>query len=341
MARVLLIPNPENATIEELKLVSRVGSNETATRCTAIQMLLAGADRDLVCNALLVTNRAIRKWITRFNQCGVDGLIVKKRPGRMTIINAQQASQLTNLIDQPQQAQRTFWTAKAFHGYISKQYQIQCSYETVVRFFHKQGYALKTPQPWPDKQDEQLRETFLQELKQLMEQADVDIWFADESGFEGDPRPRKRWDKKGRKTRVTKNGGHLRMNVIGMVCPRSGQFFAIEASHSDAATFQAFLDEANKTVSFQRTTNILIIDNATWHRRKDINWYRWQPKYLPPYSPDLNPIERIWLTMKARWFNNYVCKNEEKLLERLDQAILDVINNPKKTQKTACIGTLL
>ena len=45
--------------------------------------------------------------------------------------------------------------------------------------------------------------------------------------------------------------------------------------------------------------------------------------------------------MKARWFNNDVCKNEEKLLERLDQAILDVINNPKKTQKTACIGTLL
>jgi hypothetical protein len=50
----------------------------------------------------------------------------------MTIINDQQASELTNLIDQPQQAQRTFWTAKAFHGYISKAYQIQCSYETVV-----------------------------------------------------------------------------------------------------------------------------------------------------------------------------------------------------------------
>ncbi|MGD9089763.1 MAG: transposase, partial [Desulfobacterales bacterium] len=79
-----------------------------------------------------------------------------------------------------------------------------------------------------------MRETFLQQLKQLMEQADVDIWFADESGFEGDPRPRKRWDKRGRKTRVTQNGGHLRMNVIGMVCPRSGQFFAIEASDSDS-----------------------------------------------------------------------------------------------------------
>jgi hypothetical protein len=43
----------------------------------------------------------------------------------------------------------------------------------------------------------------------------------------------------------------------------------------------------------------------------------------------------------TRWFNNYFCKNEQQLLERLDQAILDVIHNPKKTQKTACIGTLL
>ena len=341
MARPLLTPSPHNATIEELKQVSRVGSNETATRCTAIQMLLAGADRDLVCDALLVTHRALRTWINRFNESGVDGLIVKKRPGRTAIIRDQQAVELAELIDQPQQADRTFWTAKAFHGYIGKEYQLQCSYETVLRFFHKQGYALKTPQPWPDRQDEELRETFLQELKELLDQPDVDVWFADESGFEGDPRPRKRWDKKGRKTRVTKNGDHLRMNVLGMVCPRTGQFFAIEASHSDSATYQAFLDEAHSSVSFERTTNILIMDNAAWHRRKSTNWHAWQPKYLPPYSPDLNPIERIWLTMKARWFNNHVCKNVQKLLERLDQAILDVIDHPDKTKKTTAIGTLI
>jgi transposase len=66
-----------------------------------------------------------------------------------------------------------------------------------------------------------------------------------------------------------------------------------------------------------------------------------QPKYLPPYSPDLNPIKPIWLTIKARWFNNDVCKTKQKLLERLGQAIIDVIDNPKKTQKSARIGTLI
>jgi len=340
MARTLLIPDPENATIEELKVVSRIGSIETAVRCTAIQMLLAGADRELVRSSLLVTDRSLRKWINCFNQSGVDGLIVNKRPGRMAIIRDQQAEKLADLIDEPEKADRTFWTAKAFHGYIGKQYQVECSYETVVRFFHKQGFALKTPQPWSDKQDEQLRKHFLNELKQSLSQPDVDVWFADESGFEGDPRPRRRWDKKGRKTRVTKNGGHLRMNVIGMVCPRTGQFFAIEASHSDSVTYQAFLDEAIKTVSFQRATNILIMDNASWHKRKSTKWHGWQPRYLPPYSPDLNPIERIWSKMKAIWFNNHVCKNEEELLNRLDQAILHVVNDGDSTKKTTAIGTL-
>jgi hypothetical protein len=44
--------------------------------------------------------------------------------------------------------------------------------------------------------------------------------------------------------------------------------------------------------------------------------------------------------MKARWFNNHVCKNEKELLERFDQAILDVIDNKHGTRKTPAIETL-
>ena len=340
MAQRLLIANPENASIRELKEAARVGSNETALRCTAIQLLVTGVSRSQVCRALLVGERSLRSWIKAFNGGGIDGLIVKKRPGRTSILRGEQVGQLTQLIEQPERAERTFWTAKAFHGYISEAYQIDCSYQTVVRFFHRQGFALKVPQPWPDRQDEALRETFRQQLKELYQEPDVDIWFADESGFEGNPRPRRRWDKKGNKTRSAKNGDHLRMNVMGMVCPRTGEFFAIETSHSDSETFQAFLNEADKCIELQRPRNVLILDNASWHKRKSTTWHGWKPKYLPPYSPDLNPIERVWLIMKARWFNNHVCKNVDQLIDRLDQAILDVINNPQHTQKTAAIGKL-
>jgi len=58
------------------------------------------------------------------------------------------------------------------------------------------------------------------------------------------------------------------MNVMGMVCPRNGEFFAIEASPSDSDTFQAFPGEASWFIDFQRSHNILILDNASWHKRK-------------------------------------------------------------------------
>jgi len=44
--------------------------------------------------------------------------------------------------------------------------------------------------------------------------------------------------------------------------------------------------------------------------------------------------------MKACWFNNYVCKSEEKLLERLDQDMLGIIDSPQKTRQTTANGSL-
>jgi len=40
--------------------------------------------------------------------------------------------------------------------------------------------------------------------------------------------------------------------------------------------------------------------------------------FLPPYSPHLNPIERLWLIMKAEWFNGFIAKSLDELIERLD-----------------------
>ena len=146
MARKLHTPNAENASLAELREAGRVGSFETNVRCTAIQMLILGASRSLVCGTFAVTTRSLQKWIKAFNERGVDGLIGKKRSGRKRKIVGEQARKFAELIDDPQRAERDFWTARAFHGHISEHYQTDCSYETIVRFFHEQGFALKVPQ---------------------------------------------------------------------------------------------------------------------------------------------------------------------------------------------------
>ena len=47
---------------------------------------------------------------------------------------------------------------------------------------------------------------------------------------------------------------------------------------------------------------ILIMDNTSWHKSKSLDWHHFEPVYLPAYSPDFNPIERLWLRLKADWF---------------------------------------
>ena len=335
MAQRRLTPNPDNASLEDLQAAMRAGNKETYRRCIVMIMLLTGSPRDQIMRAFGLCESTIQKLIRAFNAYGVDGLIAKKRPGRTPRITGEQKEQIFEEFEEPGRANRTFWTATAFHGHITAKYHVECSYQTLVRLLHEKGYALKVPQPWPDRQDETLREEFRTRLALLAEDPEVDLWYSDETGIEGEPKPRRSWALKGSKPRVVHNGDHIRLTILGTVCPRSGEFFAIEASHCDTDVFQVFLDETASSITPTRKRNILILDNASWHKRKSLNWHFFEPLYLPPYSPDFNPIERIWLIMKAEHFPNIHCKNRAALIERADHALCDLMDNPTKVASAA------
>jgi len=55
-----------------------------------------------------------------------------------------------------------------------------------------------------------------------------------------------------------------------MVCPRSGEFYGLEFSHNDTEIFQAFLNHANENLKLSRKWNLLIMDNASWHKSKSL-----------------------------------------------------------------------
>ena len=337
MAQRYLIPNAENASLVDLRAVQRAGNRETNQRCLVIIMLLTGCKREQVMEVFDISESAIRKIVKAFNAYGTDGLVAKKRPGRTRLIPADQKEEILEEFEEPGRAQRTFWTAAAFHGHIRNKYRIECSYDTVLRLLHEKGYVLKVPQPWPDRQDEGLREEFLKKLRSLAEDPEVELWYGDETGIDGEPKPRRGWAIKGSNPRVVHNGDHIRLDILGTVCPRTGDFFAIEASHCDTDVFQVFLDEAAASIIPERKRNILILDNASWHKRKSLNWHFFEPVYLPPYSPDFNPIERIWLIMKAEHFANIHCKNKAALIETADRALCELMDNPTKVASAAAL----
>lgn len=305
----------------------------------AIKALILGFDFDAVMALHSKSRRTLTRWITAFNQRGIDGLIEGKHTGRKRAIDEETVAQCRELLDEPEKAGEVHWTGVKFHGYLREELGQEVSYSTVIRLFHREGYALKVPQPWPDRQDEEARKAFVAGLKVWMADNGIELWFCDESGFEGDPRPRRRWAKKGEKARLTKNGDHVRMNVTGMVCPRTGETFLFEFTHSDTDVFQFFLDEANKTLASSRPRQLLICDNASWHRAKRLDWGRFEPVFLPAYSPDLNPIERLWLLIKQEWFSDFIAKDHEALEARLDKALTWAIARGSENAQTCSIKT--
>jgi len=288
-----------------------------------------------------VSERTLSRWVKDFNESGIDGLIDAPRTGRPRAIDPEKNEKYRGLVQKPELAGETFWTAKKFHGYLTSSLGEQVGYSTLTRWLGEQKFKLLVPRPWPDRQDEQKRQEYLEQLRLWLTDDKIELWYGDECGFEGDPRPRRRWAQIGSSPTRVKNGDHIRTNFIGALCPRTAELAGIEVTGCDTATYQAFLDEANSTLHFERPINLLIVDNASWHKTKSLDWGKFTPVYLPPYSPDFNPIERLWLLLKNEWFSDFVARNRHQLSERVEEAILWAINRPDKVQRMCTIKTKL
>ncbi len=254
-------PNAENCSVVELDVACGAAPSRRAhDRVRAIKSLIMGIDHDTTAELFDVSRRTLFNWVRRFNEAGIDGLLDRPRAGRPRKIDSEHSSAVRDRFESPASAGHRHWTARKFHGYLNKEVGLEVGYSTLVRWQHEQNFRLKVPQPWPDRQDEELREAFVKRLRAWVRDADVELWFQDEMGVEGDPRPRRRWAKKGERTRGTKNGDHIRLNASGMICPRTGEAFALSFTHSDRDCFQRFIDIANQTVKTGRRRNLLIMD---------------------------------------------------------------------------------
>ena len=101
------------------------------------------------------------------------------------------------------------------------------------------------------------------------------------------------------------------------------------------------IDHVNQDVWFERPRSLLILDNATRHKRKSLNWGQFEAVFLPPYSPDLNPIERLGLIMKAQRFSGFYAKTEDQLIDRLTLALRWLNDRKDENTRTCTIPTEL
>jgi transposase len=326
--------------VEELRAAMDAAPNRRSfVRMAAIRMLLLGVARATVCATFFRTDRMVRLWIELFNRSGIDGLRTKRSSGRPRKAKLERVRDLlVPVLQEPAQAGLVHWTGVKLHGYLKEQLQVDLGYRTTIRWLHELDYHLRVPRPWPERQNESARKEFKEKLEQLLADEQVQLWFADECGVEGDPRPRRRWSEPGKPRTVPYLGDHIRLNVMGAVCPKEGRLFSLVVDGVDTDVFQFYLDQMAAAVPKEAgKRQLLIMDNASWHKASQLNWHHFEPMYLPAYSPDFNPIERLWLRLKADWFWDFIARTEQELSDRLCLALRSFLNDGSKTASICAI----
>jgi len=119
-------------------------------------------------------------------------------------------------------AEKTHWTGVTLHGFLRLKLTSKLSYRTIIGWLHELDVKLRLPRPWTECQNKGKQAHFRAELEKIVADPEVEIWFGDEGGFEGDPWPSGRWVERGSRPTVPYRGDHIRQIVIGAVCPDSG-----------------------------------------------------------------------------------------------------------------------
>ena len=123
--------------------------------------------------------------------------------------------------------------------------------------------------------------------------------------------------------------------MLSAVCPSSGRAEGLVAPKLNASVVQTFLDQLSATIP-KGTHALLVWDGAGYHVAKKL---RVPPNLsaiqLPPYSPELNPVERLWLYLREHHWSNRVYPDLDALEEAAVAGWRAVCLTPEKV-KTIC-----
>jgi putative transposase len=154
--------------------------------------------------------------------------------------------------------------------------------------------------------------------------------FQDEAGFGRINKPKYCWCFNGLRPVVPCH--HIReyRYAYGAVEPLTGDSFFQVLPHSNTACMDVFLWGLSEEYPNDRI--LLVCDKASWHTSKTLEI----PEnirliYLPPATPEMNPIEQIWKEIRKRGFRNEIFQTLEKVIDRLCDTICSLTNETVKS----------
>jgi len=241
-------------------------------------------------------------WINKWIKEGYEGMPAKERSGRPPKLSKEQKEELKKSLEE-----KEYWTTKEIGVLIKEKFGVEYKKSRLYELLKELGLKLSKPYIFDVKRPGNAEEILgkrLEEVLKILKKAgyeleDIIIGFFDASSPQLSPNTARLWSFKKTKIRRITTRQRKRANTFG--------FYTLNGKNVVSFQERSKKENVIEVLRMIKEENgekpiVMIIDNFSSHRaeavQKEAEKLGIHLVFLPPYSPDLNPIEFVWKSLK-------------------------------------------
>jgi len=262
-----------------------------------------------IAEALFLSEDAIREHISEYQS---SKKLKPENGGSTEKLSLEQSQQLAEHL-----RSHTYLYTKDIIAYVQSTMKISYTVPGMHNWLKRHGFSYKKPAIVPGKSNAEQQQKWIDEYNQLRQDLPEDetICFMDGVHPTHNVQPAYGWIETGVRKEIPANSGRSRLNLSGAVDIVDHKVIIQEDKSLNANATISFLRKIEEAYPTKKYVH-MFCDNAPYYRNKEVTKYLLTSKirlhFLPPYSPNLNPIERLWKWMKERvLYNTYYREAED------------------------------
>jgi transposase len=350
--RFTMSPSSRKAVEHQLKTAQHLGNLRQVKYFLAILAVMDGQSLAHVALVLRVHEKTVAAWVCAFCCYGLQGAPHKKPSGRPPKLTPTQQEALADLIEAgPVKAgfSGACWRSPMIQKLIYDCFGVFYNVFYIAQLLKNLGFSFQKAAFISDHLDEEKRQawrttTWPQILRRAQERKAL-LLFGDEASFPQWGTLTYTWARRGQQPTVKTSGKRKGYKVFGLIEYFQGRFFYQgQEGRLNSAAYIAFL-----TRVLEQTTQpiILIQDGAKYHTSAETKAFfaqqtaRLEVCQLPTYSPDYNPIEKLWKKIKQQETHLHYFPTFAALTDKVEQALLKFANTPEEILALCSLPTEL
>lgn len=272
-------------------------------RMKVILLADEGWHPELIARALFIDDSTVRRHLNAYRD---ENRLTPDHKGSEAILTPNESQSLSKHIEET-----CYVKVKDIQEHVRNTYDKDLATSTLTTWLKRNDFSYKKPKLTP-KADYDLQQKFIEEYNKTLNQAALDgdpVLFGDSVHPSQQTRPAYGWIKRGKDKIIEINSARKRLNIMGAISLETMKFqYKMYDKINGIATIE-FMKQLEAAYPNNQKIH-LILDNAGYHRSAEVEEYlktsRVRVLFLPPRSPNLNSIERLWKIMHEYVSNNRI-----------------------------------